>query len=139
MKWTRAYINSLPDTAFLYVESGGQFASSAKGGYKTHPLTRRHFPYKDIHGHVNQEHLHNALARLHQEKTGASWKTGLPKGLLGKLFARAQAIYSREFGYARAPALPPGVTRIPARKPRGERGVKAEHFMPVGVRVRKAR
>jgi len=138
MKWSRAYKNSLPDSAFLYVEPSGVAVAG-----RTHPLTLRHFPYKDIHGRVNQEHLHNALARLHQEKTGASWESGLPKGLLGKLFARAQAIYSREFGYARPPALPPGIARMPPRKPRGarptERGVKAEHFMPAGVRVRKAR
>jgi hypothetical protein len=163
MKWSRAYINQLPDSAFLHVESGGTF-----DGKRTHPLTLRHFPYKDVKGRVNKEHLANALARIPQGKTGQSWPSDFTPSLASKIFSRAQALYSREFGYARPPALPHGVTRMPPRTATTPRGplsvtrvqssmadlakrayragfmaerqkITAEHLMPAGVRVRKAR
>ena len=61
-KWTRAYVNRLPDSAFLHVEHGGQ--KDAQG--KTVPRSLRHFPYKDLQGHVNEAHLNNALSRIPQ-------------------------------------------------------------------------
>jgi hypothetical protein len=62
--WTRAFINDLPDSAFLYVESGGEKDEDGK----TVPRTLRHFPYRDSTGKVDLPHLRNALARIPQAK-----------------------------------------------------------------------
>jgi HK97 family phage prohead protease len=78
--WTTAYINDLPDSAFLYVESGGSKDSEGK----TAPRNLRHFPYKDANGTVDLPHLRNALARIPQ--------SSLPQGVKDRLTARAQRI-----------------------------------------------
>ncbi len=54
--WTRAYIDSLPDSAFAVVE--------------TTPSRRklRHLPHHDQNGRVDTPHLRNALSRLSQVK-----------------------------------------------------------------------
>lgn len=57
--WSTAYINDLPDSAFLYVEDGEKDSDG-----KTTPRTKRHFPYKDANGKVDLPHLRNALARI---------------------------------------------------------------------------
>lgn len=59
--WTTEYINNLPDSAFLYIESGGK-----KVGGKTEPRSKRHFPYKDASGKIDLPHLRNAIARIPQ-------------------------------------------------------------------------
>lgn len=56
--WTAAYVDALPDSAFLYVEAGGKLADG-----KTTPLTLRHFPYKDANGAVDLPHLRDAIDR----------------------------------------------------------------------------
>jgi hypothetical protein len=61
-QWTRAFINELPDDAFLYIESGG--AKDDAG--KTVPRSLRHFPYRDRSGDVDVAHLRNAIARIPQ-------------------------------------------------------------------------
>jgi site-specific DNA-adenine methylase len=66
--WSRAYINRLPDSAFLYIESGGEKDDEDK----TVPRSLRHFPYKDASGKVDLPHLRNAIARLPQSKLGLS-------------------------------------------------------------------
>jgi len=66
--WSTAYINTLPDSAFLYVESGGKKDDEGK----TIPRTLRHFPYKDANGNVDLPHLRNAIARIPQSKIGLS-------------------------------------------------------------------
>lgn len=58
-KWTRAYINSLPDSAFIYVEPGYKEGLDKRA---------RHLPYKDDKGKIDQPHLRNALARCNQIK-----------------------------------------------------------------------
>jgi len=59
--WTTAYVNDLPDSAFLYVEAGEK-----DGEGKTKPRSKRHFPYKDAGGKVDLPHLRNAIARIPQ-------------------------------------------------------------------------
>jgi hypothetical protein len=54
--WSVAFINNLPDSAFLYVEAGEKDAEG-----KTTPRSKRHFPYKDADGSVDLPHLRNAL------------------------------------------------------------------------------
>lgn len=61
-QWTGAFIDSLPDSAFLYVEPGGK--KDADG--KTTPRSLRHFPYKGSDGKVDFPHLRNAAARIPQ-------------------------------------------------------------------------
>lgn len=60
--WTTAYVNALPDSAFLFIEDGGE--KDAEG--KTTPRTLRHFPYMDAGGNVDLPHLRNALSRIPQ-------------------------------------------------------------------------
>lgn len=82
--WTRAYINDLPDSAFLYVESGGKKDDEDK----TKPRSLRHFPYKDSTGKIDLIHLKNALSRIPQSKLPESVKTrvaGAAKKLYDKL------------------------------------------------------
>jgi len=65
-KWTAAYINDLPDDAFLYIESGGKKDDEKK----TAPRSLRHFPYRDKNGKMDIPHLQNAIARIPQSKFG---------------------------------------------------------------------
>lgn len=52
--WTRAYVNSLPDSAFAAVET-------TPDGKKV-----RHLPHHDRSGRVDLAHVRNALSRLPQ-------------------------------------------------------------------------
>lgn len=56
-KWTRAYINSLPDSAFIYIEPGYKDGEDKRA---------RHLPYKDDTGKIDIPHLRNALSRCNQ-------------------------------------------------------------------------
>ena len=60
--WTTAYVNDLPDSAFLYVAPGGEKDSDGK----TMPRNLRYFPVRDASGAVDQAHVRNALARIPQ-------------------------------------------------------------------------
>lgn len=60
--WTTAFVNDLPDSAFLYIEPGGE--KDAEG--KTKPRSLRHFPVRDKSGAVDAAHLRNAIARIPQ-------------------------------------------------------------------------
>src|SRR3990172_1513176 len=61
MAWTGAYMNDLPDSAFLYVEAGDKDEDG-----RTVPRSKRHFPYNDSDGKVDLPHLRNAIARIPQ-------------------------------------------------------------------------
>ena len=61
-EWTRAFINDLPDSSFLFIAAGGD----KDGEGKTEPRTLRKFPYKDSTGKVDLPHLRNAIARIPQ-------------------------------------------------------------------------
>lgn len=71
--WSGAYVNDLPDGAFLYVEGGGEKDEEGK----TKPRSLRHFPYKDKDGKTDLPHLRNAVARIPQSSIGADKKTEL--------------------------------------------------------------
>lgn len=91
-KWTRKYINDLPDSCFLYIEPGGEKDEEGK----TVPRSLRHLPYKDINGEIDVEHLRNAIVRLSQENTGKDW---LSESLRQKLLNKARKIlqsYNKE-------------------------------------------
>src|SRR6516165_10434594 len=63
--WDTSYVNDLPDSAFLLIESGGR--KDADG--KTVPRDLRHFPVRNAAGDVDLPHLRNALARIPQAST----------------------------------------------------------------------
>jgi len=60
-KWTRAFINDLPDSAFAVIEP------AYKSG-KTDNKNARHLPHHGADGKVDLSHLRNALARMNQIK-----------------------------------------------------------------------
>lgn len=68
--WTTAYVNSLPDSSFAFIGSGGSKDSEGK----TTPRSLRHFPYKDAQGHPDAAHVRNALARIPQSNVPDSAK-----------------------------------------------------------------
>lgn len=61
-QWSRTYVNDLPDSAFLYVESGGEKDDQGK----TVPRSLRHFPVRNHLSELDVPHLRNALARIPQ-------------------------------------------------------------------------
>jgi len=67
--WTTAYVNTLPDSSFAYVEPGDK-----DGEGKTTPRSKRHLPFRDKNGKVDAAHVRNALARLDQTQIPASAK-----------------------------------------------------------------
>jgi phage I-like protein len=68
--WTTAYINDLPDSAFLLIEGGGSKDSDGK----TMPRSLRHFPVRDAGGSVDVAHVRNALARIPQSNVSPAAK-----------------------------------------------------------------
>ena len=66
--WSNAHMNDLPDSAFLYIESGGKKDESGK----TVPRSLRHFPYRGMDGKIDLAHTRNAIARIPQSKCGLS-------------------------------------------------------------------
>ena len=88
--WTAAYINDLPDSAFLWIESGGTKDDEGK----TIPRSLRHLPYKDAEGNVDLPHLRNAIARIPQLKSKDGRKISAAQAK--KLQARARALLLRE-------------------------------------------
>ena len=64
-EWDTAYINDLPDSAFLVVSSGGHKDRDGK----TVPRTLRHFPVYNAAGSLDRPHLQNALGRIPQATT----------------------------------------------------------------------
>lgn len=76
-KWTRKFINDLPDAAFAIIESGGK---KDKDG-KTEPRRLRHLPHHTDNvksptenSSVDLTHLRNALARAPQMKLSGALK-----------------------------------------------------------------
>jgi len=66
--WTTKYVNSLPDSAFLYIDSNG-----------------RHLPYKDSSGKIDLPHLRNAAARVNQIK-------GISSATVSRILARIKKL-----------------------------------------------
>lgn len=87
--WTTAYINRLPDGAFLYIESGGEKDEDGR----TTPRRLRHFPIRDASGEVDLPHLRNAIARIPQavDRDG----NRLARSLVERLQNEAREILAR--------------------------------------------
>jgi len=86
-KWTAAYKNSLPDSAFLYVRSDCVERRDAEG--RSHPLSCRELPVKDHLGNYSVPHVRNAIARAAVLKgVSASEKRALQqkaRGILARI------------------------------------------------------
>lgn len=78
--WSTADIDALPDSSFLYIESGGTKDEDGK----TTPRSLRHFPYKDAAGKVDLPHLRNAISRIPQ--------SSLPKDKRDALQVKAERL-----------------------------------------------
>ncbi|MBU2072743.1 MAG: HK97 family phage prohead protease, partial [Gammaproteobacteria bacterium] len=84
--WSTAYINDLPDAAFLWIAPGGEKDDEGK----TEPRNLRYFPYQDAAGTVDLPHLRNAIAQIpkakHPALTAAKMKAlqGRARGILEK-------------------------------------------------------
>ena len=76
-EWDKEYINDLPDSAFAYIEPGGEKDDQGK----TVPRTLRHLPFKNAQGNIDDEHLRNALGRLPQTDLSAEAKAAAKKKL----------------------------------------------------------
>jgi HK97 family phage prohead protease len=85
--WDTAYVNDLPDSAFLLIEPGGK--KDREG--KTVPRELRHFPVRNAAGEVDAPHLRNALARIPQASTlsAAQRQTAMDKA---KALAKASNV-----------------------------------------------
>lgn len=68
--WSAAFVNRLPDSAFLHIGTGG--AKDADG--RTTPRSLRKFPVRDKTGKVDAPHLRNALSRIPQSDLSAADK-----------------------------------------------------------------
>lgn len=68
VEWSTAYINDLPDSAFLYIEAGSKKDDEGK----TTPRSLRHFPVRDTNGKLDLPHLRNALSRIPQSSLPVS-------------------------------------------------------------------
>lgn len=87
-KWSTAFINNLPDSSFLLVESGDKDEEG-----KTTPRSLRHLPYKDADGNVDLPHLRNAITRLSQTDTGeAGGESWLTEATRKRLLSRARSL-----------------------------------------------
>jgi HK97 family phage prohead protease len=64
-EWDTAYVNDLPDSAFLLIAPGGRKDS----GGKTIPRNLRYFPVENAAGEVDTAHLRNALAQIPKAST----------------------------------------------------------------------
>jgi HK97 family phage prohead protease len=101
--WNAAYVNDLPDSAFLLIEAGGR--KDADG--KTVPRSLRHFPVKNAAGDVDLPHLRNALARIPQASSisAAQRQAAMDKAKAlakGTSVAGAKGEYSGSAGSGRA-------------------------------------
>ena len=92
--WSTAYVNDLPDSAFLAIEPGGK-----KVDGKTMPRSLRHFPVYDDKGKPDIPHLRNALGRIPQSK--------ISEPLQASALRRAQALArsSGEINVAKVAAM----------------------------------
>lgn len=88
-RWTRAYINSLPDSHFFYVEHSKADHKDREG--RSHPLSVRHFPYKDRSGKVSVLHVKDALSRIPQSYVSERAKTEARR--------KAERVYEQHGGY----------------------------------------
>lgn len=99
--WDTAYIDNLPDSAFLYIADGG----TKDGEGKTVPRSLRHFPVRDASGNVDVPHVRDALSRIPQANVSAQAKAHAT--------AEAQRLLAEAAGHA--PDRSADLTDLPPR------------------------
>lgn len=136
--WSTAFVNNLPDSAFLYVEPGGTKDDDGK----TVPRTNRHFPYKDADGKVDVAHLRNALSRIPQAQF-------LSQAQKDRLTAEARRLLDNQKSAVKDPGEDPTAANPEGKEPR-EGKPKAQdplrkradaielEFLSEGVKARKS-
>jgi phage I-like protein len=82
--WSTAFVNDLPDSAFLYIEPGGEKDEDGK----TKPRSLRHFPYKDSTGAIDLPHLRNAIAQAP--------KSNLSEAIIKRVQSKGQKLLEKE-------------------------------------------
>jgi hypothetical protein len=82
--WSTAMVDDLPDSSFLYIETGGTKDSAGK----TTPRSLRHFPYRDENGKIDIDHLRDAIGRIPQ--------SSLPATLRNKLQVKAEKLLAAQ-------------------------------------------
>jgi hypothetical protein len=102
--WTQKYVNSLPNSAFAFVEPdlcprAADPSHDRSGCDKSHDLNKRHLPYRDANGNVDIPHLKNAMARVTQ--------CHIPKADIKIAHDRLLEQY-RKLGIEHQPCLVPG-------------------------------
>ncbi len=100
--WSTAYVNRLPDSAFLYIESGGEKDDEGK----TKPRSLRHFPVRDESGSIDHAHLANAIAQAP--------KSSLPASVIESVQARGRKLLEESAEKADMANGGPG-TLVPAQ------------------------
>ncbi len=85
-KWSTSYVNSLPDSAFLYIGPGGEQHEDGR----TRPLGLRKLPYRNAQGQVDLHHLRNAISRLPM--------TDIPQTLKASIKRRACQLLQKSGG-----------------------------------------
>ena len=79
--WSGAYINDLPDSAFLYIDKAAATGKDRDG--KTVPRSARHLPVKDANGKPDAPHIANAMGRVNQLDAPESVRKRLMSELQG--------------------------------------------------------
>lgn len=92
VRWSRGHMNSLPDSAFLFIQGGGQKDDTNR----TVPRNHRHFPYRDADGALDADGLKAALTAIPEAKT-----LGLSEKALSGLETRARAFLESAGGVER--------------------------------------
>jgi HK97 family phage prohead protease len=87
---SQAHVNTLHDSAFLWIEPGG--VKDDEG--LTTPRSLRHLPYRDAEGKIDLPHLRAAISRLGQEET----LPGLSDDHKSRLLARARRLLAQAQG-----------------------------------------
>lgn len=67
-KWSKAYIDMLPDSSFLVIEDGGTLDSTGR----TVPRSLRHFPVKDDKGEIDPRNLDTIAGQIEESTLQAS-------------------------------------------------------------------
>jgi hypothetical protein len=108
--WTTQYIDDLPDSAFLFIESGGSKDDSGK----TTPRSLRHLPVRDKNGKVDPTHATNAISRAPQIKLkdGSNISPEKTKQLQDKARKLASAENSQENSMEELDQLKARVTEL---------------------------
>lgn len=112
--WPAAYVNDLPDSAFLYIAPGG----SKDDEGKTTPRSLRYFPVYDSTGALDLPHVRNALARIPQ--------AAIPQSAKDKATADARRLLDAA---QKRDAKTPQIKRLIVRKADGDDATNDERYV----------